>query len=162
MRKNNTVGTHTGWSASNSEPYIKTLLAHRSKSEILVGNQGTHSKPDGKSGIYCMLLTCSQLILSMSYHHVVKKSFQMESFPLYRCVSSAARSAPSVVHALNHSWWRSQSLNLSVWTCETQYEPDGRVFPATTRPERLESCARYSSHFYFILFIYLQHDSSRK
>lgn len=32
---------HTGWSASNSEPYIRTRLAQLSKSEIFFGNQGT-------------------------------------------------------------------------------------------------------------------------
>ena len=32
---------HTGWSAFNSEPYIKTLFAHKSNSEIFLGNQGT-------------------------------------------------------------------------------------------------------------------------
>lgn len=35
------MSLHTGWSASKSEPYIRTRLAHLSKSEIFFGNQGT-------------------------------------------------------------------------------------------------------------------------
>lgn len=36
--------TLTGWSASSSDPYIKTLCEHLSNSDIFLGNQGTQSR----------------------------------------------------------------------------------------------------------------------
>lgn len=57
MYENTNSGLHTGWSASSSEPYIRTLLAHRSKSEIFLGNQGVQSTPKTNISIQICCLT---------------------------------------------------------------------------------------------------------
>ena len=46
---NGSYWTLTGWSASSSEPYMRTLWEHLSNSEIFRGNQGTSSSSVGNT-----------------------------------------------------------------------------------------------------------------
>lgn len=152
MYENITSGLHTGWSASSSEPYIRTLLAHRSKSEIFLGNQGVQSTPktniscltEWKVPKQCLMSDCVQEF-HMTHRHGAEWRCRMVQSQRCPCASSAAQSAPSAAHALNHSLQRSQSLNPFVWTCETQYEQGWCVFPAQTGSQHVHGFSAQSS-----------------
>lgn len=106
---------HTGWSASNSEPYIRTRFAHLSKSEIFFGNQGTsHISERRRESMSCLLRMQFTFILA----YTVPAGFALPSSVRQELSGGSISTTftcfrSSWMISFNCSWLLSQSTKIS-------------------------------------------------
>lgn len=111
------LGLHTGWSASNSEPYIRTRFAHLSKSEIFFGNHGTSyiSERRRRKENSCLLLirfNWIEFVFTVSFSAFLPSSCRQElsggsMSTTFTCFRSRW------IISFSCSWLLSQSTNIS-------------------------------------------------
>lgn len=129
---------HTGWSASNSEPYIRTRFAHLSKSEIFFGNQGTsHISERRRATMSCLLRMQFTIILVMQclqdvlYLPHVDKSYLEAPYPPRLHAFEAAGWFHSVVRGCCRSPQKFQTQSCVFWIFWTLCAQGWRGFPET-------------------------------
>lgn len=126
------LGQHTGWSASNSEPYISTRLAHLSKSEIFFGNQGTLSISGRKDETVTMNPHWWDTVWgAFSYRPRVDRSYLEAPCPPRSHASAAAEWSRSAAHGCCRSPQKCQTQSCVAWIFWTLCVRGWHGFPAT-------------------------------